>query len=115
LKCYTLDESRQHFFRRSLSGRPGAGIRRRAAPLAVPDASAALAQCSLLLEHARAICFPVAFVKRVTHAPFFNAATRFSHWIDGFSPLATEMVFERELIPPWCAPISRQRAQKGAA
>ncbi len=65
--------------------------------MAVPDASAALAQCSLLLEHARAMGFPVAFMKRVTHAPFFNAATRFSHWIDGFSPLPTEMVFEREL------------------
>jgi nicotinamidase-related amidase len=65
--------------------------------MAVPDASAALAQCSLLLEHARDMGFPVAFMKRVTHAPFFNAATRFSHWIDGFSPLPTEMVFEREL------------------
>jgi nicotinamidase-related amidase len=65
--------------------------------MAVPDASAALAQCSLLLAHARVMGFPVAFMKRVTHAPFFNAATRFSHWIDGFSPLPAEMVFEREL------------------
>ena len=30
------------------------------------------------------------------NTPFFNAATRFSQWIDGFSPLPTEMVFERE-------------------
>ena len=65
--------------------------------MAVPDASAALTQCSRLLAHARAMGFPVAFMKRVTHAPFFNAATRFSQWIEGFSPLATEMVFEREL------------------
>jgi nicotinamidase-related amidase len=65
--------------------------------MAVPDASAALAQCSRVLVHARAMGFPVAFMKRVTHAPFFNAATRFSQWIDGFCPLPTEMVFEREL------------------
>lgn len=65
--------------------------------MAVPDASAALAQCSLLLTHARAMGFPVAFMKWVARAPFFNAATRFSQWIEGFSPLATEMVFEREL------------------
>ena len=65
--------------------------------MAVPDASAALTQCSRLLAHARDMGFPVAFMKRVTHAPFFNAATRFSQWIEGFSPLPTEMVFEREL------------------
>jgi len=65
--------------------------------MAVPDATPALAQCSRLLSHARTMGFPVAFMKRVTHAPFFNAATRFSQWIDGFFPLPTEMVFEREL------------------
>lgn len=65
--------------------------------MAVPDATAALAQCSRLLTHARAMGFPVAFMKRVMHAPFFNAATRFSQWIDGFFPLPTEMVFERDL------------------
>jgi nicotinamidase-related amidase len=53
--------------------------------MAVPDASAALTQCSRLLAHARAMGFPVAFI------------TRFSQWIEGFSPLPTEMVFEREL------------------
>lgn len=50
--------------------------------MAVPDASAALTQCSRLLAHARDMGFPVAFMKRVTHAPFFNAATRFSQWIE---------------------------------
>jgi nicotinamidase-related amidase len=65
--------------------------------MAIPDATAALVQCSLLLSHARAVGFPVAFMKWVPRAPFFNAASPFSHWIDGFSPLATEMVFEREL------------------
>lgn len=65
--------------------------------MAVPDATEALVQCSLLLTHARGMGFPVAFMKWVARAPFFNAATRFSQWIDGFSPLPTEMVFEREL------------------
>jgi nicotinamidase-related amidase len=65
--------------------------------MAIPDATEALVQCSTLLTHARAMGFPVAFMKWVPRAPFFNAASRFSHWIEGFSPLPTEMVFEREL------------------
>jgi nicotinamidase-related amidase len=65
--------------------------------MAIPDAEAALYHCRLLLAHARSMGFPVAFMKRVTRAPFFNGATRFSQWIDGFCPLPNEMVFEREL------------------
>lgn len=65
--------------------------------MAVPDATEALVQCSLLLSHARAMGFPVAFTKWVPRAPFFNAASPFSRWIEGFSPLPAEMVFEREL------------------
>jgi len=65
--------------------------------MAVPDATEALVHCRRVLAHARTMGFPVAFMKWVTRAPFFNAATRFSQWIDGFSPLGTEMVFEREL------------------
>jgi nicotinamidase-related amidase len=65
--------------------------------MAIPDAAEALVQCSLLLTQARAMGFPIAFMKWVPRAPFFNAASRFSHWIEGFCPLATEMVFEREL------------------
>jgi nicotinamidase-related amidase len=65
--------------------------------MAVPDATEALGQCRLLLTHARAMGFPVAFTKWIPHAPFFNAASPFSHWIDGFSPMPTEMVFERQL------------------
>lgn len=65
--------------------------------MAVPAATEALVHCSTLLAHARAMGFPVAFMKWVPRAPFFNAASRFSHWIEGFFPLPTEMVFEREL------------------
>lgn len=65
--------------------------------MAIPGAEAALHHCRLLLVHAREMGFPVAFMKRVTRAPFFNGATRFSQWIDGFFPLPNEMVFEREL------------------
>jgi nicotinamidase-related amidase len=65
--------------------------------MAIPDATAALVQCSLLLAHARAMGFPIAFMKWLPRSSFFNAASRFSQWIDGFSPLSTEMVFERQL------------------
>jgi nicotinamidase-related amidase len=65
--------------------------------MAVPNAEQALANCRTLLAHARGMGFPVAFTRRIRRAPFFNSATRFSHWIDGFSPLPTEMVFEREM------------------
>lgn len=65
--------------------------------MAVPAATDALVQCSRLLAHARAMGFPIAFMKWVTRTPFFNAATRFSQWIEGFSPLPSEMVFERDL------------------
>lgn len=65
--------------------------------MAIPDAMAALLQCRLLLAHARTMGFPIAFMKWLPRAPFFNAASRFSHWIDGFGPLPTEMVFERQL------------------
>ncbi|HEU5019478.1 MAG TPA: isochorismatase family protein [Pseudolabrys sp.] len=65
--------------------------------MAVPNAEQALANCRTLLAHARTMGFPVAFTRRIGRAPFFNSATRFSHWIEGFLPLPTEMVFEREM------------------
>lgn len=65
--------------------------------MTVPNATDALMQCQALLTYSRAMGFPVAFTKRIRREPFFNAATRFSQWIEGFSPLTTEMVFEREM------------------
>jgi nicotinamidase-related amidase len=64
--------------------------------LAVPGAEQALANCVAALAHARAIGIPIAFTRQVRAAPFFNKATRFSHWIDGVGPSPTDMVFERD-------------------
>ena len=63
--------------------------------LAIPEAAASLAHCRAALIHARAMGFPVAFVRWIDRAPFFNAATRFSRWIEGFEPTGADMVFER--------------------
>lgn len=64
--------------------------------LAMPHAVQALDRCQQALAHARAMGFPVAFVRWVSRAPFFNAASPFSRWIEGFEPTGGDMVFERE-------------------
>jgi nicotinamidase-related amidase len=40
--------------------------------------------------------FPVAFVRWMSRAPFFNAVAPFSRWIEGFEPTGGDMVFERD-------------------
>jgi nicotinamidase-related amidase len=82
--------------------------------MAVPDANEALVQCSLLLAHARAMGFPVAFTKWMPQAPFFNAASPLSQWIEGFFPLPTEMVFERELPSCYASRNFAEVMDKGA-
>jgi len=64
-------------------------------PLAVPNAAQALEHCRAALAHARAMGFPVAFVRRSGSGAIFNAATRFARWIPGFEPWGADMVFER--------------------
>lgn len=63
--------------------------------LALPNADEALERCRAALEHARRIGLPVAFVRWLGKSAFFNPATPFSRWIDGFEPLGIDMVFER--------------------
>jgi nicotinamidase-related amidase len=63
--------------------------------LALADPTPALANCRAALIHARAMGFPVAFVRRLENAPLFNPATRFARWIEGFEPTGADMVFER--------------------
>ena len=63
--------------------------------LAVPDAKGALANCRAALAHARAMGFPVAFVRWINRSSLFNAATPFSRWIEGFEPHGVDMIFER--------------------
>lgn len=64
--------------------------------LAMPQAEQALDKCREALVHARAMGFPVAFVRWISRAPFFNAAAPFSRWIEGFEPTGGDMVFERD-------------------
>jgi nicotinamidase-related amidase len=63
--------------------------------LALEDAPAALEKCRLVLEHARASGFPVAFMRWIDNAPFFNPNSRFARWIEGFEPHGCDMIFER--------------------
>jgi nicotinamidase-related amidase len=64
--------------------------------MALPDATAALANCRAALDHARSRGFPVAFLRQVSRSAYFNPATVFSGWITGFEPTGADMVFERE-------------------
>jgi nicotinamidase-related amidase len=63
--------------------------------LALEDAPAALERCRIALEHARASGFPVAFLRWIDNAPFFNPNSRFARWIEGFEPHGCDMIFER--------------------
>jgi nicotinamidase-related amidase len=63
--------------------------------LALSEADAALANCRRVLDHARRIGLPVAFIRMVGESAFFNRATPFIRWIEGFEPSRNEMVFER--------------------
>jgi nicotinamidase-related amidase len=63
--------------------------------LAVPEAKGALANCRAALVHARAMGFPVAYVRWINRSSLFNAATPFSRWIEGFEPHGVDMIFER--------------------
>jgi len=63
--------------------------------LAIEDAPKALEQARAALAHARANGFPVAFMRWIDNAPFFNPNSRFSRWIEGFEPHGCDMIFER--------------------
>jgi nicotinamidase-related amidase len=64
--------------------------------LAIPESMEAIENCRLALSHARAMGFPVAFVRWIGRSAFFNPATPFARWIEGFEPVRTDMVFERD-------------------
>ena len=63
--------------------------------LAIPNAGPALANCAIALKSARAAGMPIAHVRWAGRSNFFNPATPFAKWIDGFVPLGSEMIFER--------------------
>jgi nicotinamidase-related amidase len=63
--------------------------------LAIPTAADVLVNCRAALTHARKIGWPVAFIRWAGRSPFFNQATKFSQWIEGFEPTGADMIFER--------------------
>lgn len=65
--------------------------------LAIPDAAGALANCRSAIRHARGRGYPIAYSRWIGQAPYFNPATRFSRWIEGFEPSGSDLIFERSL------------------
>jgi nicotinamidase-related amidase len=63
--------------------------------LAISKIDRALDNCRRVLDHAREIGLPVAFMRLLNESAFFNRATPFVRWIEGFEPYRNEMVFER--------------------
>ena len=55
----------------------------------------AIENCRRALSHARRTGIPVAFVRWRGSSPFFDPATPFSGWIDGFVPTRDDAVFDR--------------------
>lgn len=67
----------------------------RSRALSLAGADAAIDNCRRALNHARRVGIPVAFVRWRGASPFFNPATPFAGWIDGFVPTRDDAVFER--------------------
>ena len=63
--------------------------------LAISEIDRALDNCRRVLDHSRQIGLPVAFIRMVNESAFFNRATPFVRWIEGFEPYRNEMVLER--------------------
>jgi nicotinamidase-related amidase len=80
--------------------------------LAIPQIDGALDNCRKVLEHARRIGLPVAFVRMLSESAFFNRATPFVRWIEGFEPHRNEMIFERSSPSCYaCEPFSALMSQ----
>ena len=82
--------------------------------LAISEIDRALNNCRKILDHARRLGLPVAFVRMFGESAFFNRATPFVRWIEGFEPARNEMVFEREApscysCEPFAALVSQSR------
>jgi nicotinamidase-related amidase len=74
---------------------------------AIPEIDRALDNCRKVLDHSRRIGLPVAFIRMLSESAFFNRATPFVRWIEGFEPHRNEMVFERNSPSCYsCAPFT---------
>jgi nicotinamidase-related amidase len=83
---------------------------------ALPEIDRALDNCRKVLDHSRRIGLPVAFIRMLSETAFFNRATPFVRWIEGFEPRRNEMVFERGSpscysCEPFCALVSQSRGE----
>jgi len=63
--------------------------------LAISGIDRALDNCRRVLDYARKVGPPVAFVRTVGEAGVFNPATPCARSIEGFEPCRNEMMFER--------------------
>jgi nicotinamidase-related amidase len=66
--------------------------------LCLNNIDSAIANCRLALKHARALGLPVAFTRLALGSAFFNAATPFHGWIEGFHPNGSDYIFERNKL-----------------
>ncbi len=62
--------------------------------LAISRIDRALDNCRMVLDHSRRIGLPIAFIRMLSESAFFNRATPFVRWIEGFEPYRNEMIFE---------------------
>jgi nicotinamidase-related amidase len=62
---------------------------------AVRDSEACLAQSRRWLELARGMMLPVAHFRQYRSGTYFNRASHFSDWIEGFRPRTDEILYER--------------------
>jgi nicotinamidase-related amidase len=84
--------------------------------LALRHAPETVEKCRSALNHARAMGFPVAFVRWAGHSPFFNPATKFACWIAGLEPNGSDMIFKRDRPSCYASrPFADVMAQGGGA
>src|SRR5467141_4359875 len=88
--------------------------------LAISEIDRALDSCRKVLDHSRRVGLPVAFMRLVNESAFFNRATPFARWIEGFEPYRNEMVFERSSpscysCEPFTALVNQSRGGIGFA
>lgn len=65
--------------------------------LELPGVDAAIERCRELLAFARANGLPTVFMRWKQNGKFFNASQPYGDWIEGVSPIGSDMIFERSL------------------
>jgi nicotinamidase-related amidase len=69
-----------------------------------PAVANALVNCAIALANARALGFPVAFVRRIESRGRSGEAPRLPQWIPGFEPKRCDMVFDRQFPSCYSSP-----------